>query len=80
MKTYFLYVRQYDIFANDYKLKVYKVTTDNVYRIIGKIYCTALEQIKRIDFNIWTKEREEFWIENGYKIINYKEPKLSHDN
>ena len=80
MKTYLLKIRQYNIFINDYELKVYKVTTDNIYRIIGKIYCTAFEAIKRIDYSQWTKERENFWIEQGYTIRDYKEPKLSEDN
>ena len=37
MKTYLLIVRQYEIMVNDYIIKVYKVTTDNIYRIIGKM-------------------------------------------
>lgn len=79
MKTYLLYVRQYDIMINDYRVRVYKVTTDNIYRIIGKIYCTALEKIERIDFNGWLQAREDFWIEKGYEIIDYQEPILSED-
>lgn len=80
MKIYFLYVRQYSIFINDYELKVYKVITDNIYRIIGKMYCQAFEEIKRINYVLWTEEREKFWIDNGCKIRIYKEPKLSEDD
>lgn len=80
MKTYLLYIRKYSIFSNSYELCVYKVTTDNVYRIIGKIVCTTLEHIERIDFNEWLPERENYWIEKGFKIFNYKEPHLSQDN
>lgn len=79
MKTFLLYVRQYDISINDNRLKVYKVTTDNLYRIIGKMYCTALEKIDRIDYNEYNEEREKFWKENGYTIKEYKEPKLRWD-
>lgn len=79
MKTLLLYVRQYDISINDNRLKVYKVTTDNLYRIIGKMYCTALEKIDRIDYNEYNEEREKFWKENGYTIKEYKEPKLRWD-
>lgn len=61
--TYLLYVRKYNIIANDYVLYVYKVTTDNIYRIIGKIVSTSMEHIKRIDFNEWSQEREDFWKE-----------------
>ena len=79
MKTYLLYVRQYSIFANDYVLKVYKVVTDSIYRIIGKMYCEALEHIKRIDYSPWAKEKEKYWKNEGYEIRIYKEPRLSED-
>lgn len=79
MKTYLLYIRKYSIITNQYELYIYKVTTDNIYRIIGKIFCTTLEEIKRIDYNEWLPEREKFWKENNYEIKNYKEPKLSED-
>lgn len=78
-KTFLLYVRQYDICINKNRLIVYKVTTDNLYRIIGKMYCTALEKIDRIDYNEYLEEREKFWIERGYTIEEYKEPKLRWD-
>ena len=79
MKTYFLYVRKYSILTNDYELYVYKVTTDNVYRIIGKIVVTTMEQIERIDYCRWSEEKEQFWIDRNQEIINYAEPKLSED-
>lgn len=77
--TFLVYVRQYSILINDYVLIVYKVTTDNIYRVIGKIVCTALESIKRIDFNSWSQSREDFWIKKGQDILYYKEPRLSCD-
>ena len=79
MKTYLLKVRQYDIMINDYRIKVYKVTTDNVYRIIGKMYSTTLEKIDRIDYSQWIQEGEDYWKEHGYTIQNYIEPKLTED-
>lgn len=79
MRTYLLYVRQYDITIRDFRLYVYKVTTDNVYRIIGKIFSTSLEQIRRIDYNLWSQDRENFWLENGYTVNRYYEPKLKED-
>lgn len=78
MKTYLIYVRQYELMKNDYILKVYKVTTDNIYRIIGKIYVTALEEIKRIDYNEWMQEREDYWKEQNIPIHEYVEPKLKN--
>lgn len=60
-------------------LKVFKIKTDNIYRIIGKFYCTSIEHIERIDYSTYTPEREQFWINEGYEINNYTEPKLSED-
>ena len=79
MKTYLLKVKQYDITIDDYRLKVYKVTTDNIYRIIGKMYCTALEKIERIDYSEWMQEREDYWRVKGYAVEEYIEPILSED-
>ena len=61
-------------------LRVYRVRTDNIYRIVGKFYCTSIEKIDRIDYSIYTPEREQFWIDEGYEIKNYTEPVLSEDN
>ena len=58
---------------------MYKVKTDNVYRIIGKIYSTSIESIDRIDYSEHTPERENFWIDEGYRINEYKERKLMFD-
>lgn len=60
-------------------LIVYKVKTDNIYRVIGKIHCTSIEHIERIDYSRWTQEREQFWLDKGYKIKDYKEPILSEE-
>ena len=78
MKTFFLYIRQFSIITGKYELYVYKVSTDNIYRVIGKIYCTALEDIKRIDYCLWTESKERFWNEEGVKIYDYREPKLNY--
>ena len=79
MKTYLIYVRQYDLMKNDYVLKIYKVATDNIYRVIGKIYVTSLEAIKRIDYNEWMQEREDYWKEQNIPIYEYREPKLKNE-
>ena len=79
MKEYLLYIRIYDIFAKDYVLKIRRVKTDNIYRVIGKIYCTTLEQIQRIDYVINSKEHEDFWKEQNIPIFTYIEPKLSEE-
>lgn len=79
MKTYLIYVRKYSPMQNDYVLKVYKVTIDNIYRVIGKIYVTSLEAIKRIGYNEWTQEREDYWKEQNIPIYEYREPKLKYE-
>lgn len=78
-KTYLLKVRKYSIFTNDYQIYVYKVTTDNIYRIIGKMIVTSLERIERVNYSEWMQEREDYWKNNGYEIHNYNERKLSED-
>lgn len=60
-------------------LFVYKVKTDNIYRIIGKIHCTSIERIDRFDYSRFTLEKEQFWKDLGYKIRDYKEPILSEE-
>lgn len=80
MKTYLVYVNKYSIFTNDYRLCIYKVTTDCIYRIIGKMHYTSLEHIRRISFSEYNEEREKFWKNGGYTIQTYIEPKLSEDN
>ena len=60
-------------------LKVYRVKTDNIYRIIGKIYCNSLEHISRIDYSRYTSERKTFWISEGFEINQYTEPVLSEE-
>lgn len=79
MKTYFIYVRKFSFLTGSYELYVYKTITDNIYRVIGKIFVTTLERIERLDFNLWTPAREQFWIDEGKEIINYKEPHLSEE-
>ena len=74
MREYFVKVR-YSLSG----LKVFKIKTDNIYRIIGKFYCTSIENIERMDYSTYTPEREQFWINEGYEINNYTEPKLSED-
>ncbi|MDE6472073.1 MAG: hypothetical protein K2L52_03510 [Clostridia bacterium] len=71
--TYLLKVKQYDITLNDYRLKVYKVKTNDIYHVIGKIYCNAFERIESMSYGLWTKQREEFWEKEGYSVVDYKE-------
>ena len=74
MKEYLVKVR-YDLSG----LVIYKVKTDNIYRIIGKIHCTSIEHIDRVDYSRCIPEREKFWVDKGYKIRDYKEPILSEE-
>lgn len=60
-------------------LRVYEVKTDNIYRIIGKMICTSMEHIDRIDFSQYTLERLQYWIDEGFEINKYTEPVLSED-
>lgn len=77
MKTfsglYLFYVRQYDFISNNYKVKVYKCQTKDALHTIGEIHFRTEVEIKRIDINEWTEEREQYWIDNGYEIYDWKD-------
>lgn len=50
MRKYKLFIRQYDITSNDYKVREEIVETNDIYHEIGKIYSTSFTEIKRIDY------------------------------
>lgn len=50
MKKYKLFIRKYNLFKNDYEVIEKIVTTNDIYHEIGYIYCTTIEEIKRIDY------------------------------
>ncbi len=57
MKTYKLFIRKYNFMKNDYEVVEEIVKTNDIYHEIGYIYCTTLEEIKRIDY-VELKEEE----------------------
>lgn len=79
MKTYLIFIRDHNALVNDYTLTIYKTTTDNIYRVIGKIFVTSPVSIKRIGFKEWTQESEKYWEGTGLKIHEYREPILLED-
>ena len=50
MKKYKLWIRKYNLFKNDYEVIEKTVKTNDIYHKIGYIYCTTIEDIKRIDY------------------------------
>lgn len=74
MKKYLLAVR-YALSG----LRVYEVETDNIYRIIGKMICTSIEHIVRIDYSQFTLEALQYLMDMGFEINEYTEPVLSED-
>lgn len=58
MKTYKLFIRKYNIMLNDYIIEERIIKTKDIYHEIGYIYCTTIEDIKRISY-FETKEVEE---------------------
>lgn len=50
MKKYKLWIRKYNLFKNDYEIIEEVITTSDIYHEIGYIYCTTIEDIKRIDY------------------------------
>lgn len=55
MKWYILYVRRFSIFGkkeNDFiELYKYKVFTDDIYHVVGYLYCTTLEKIEDVRYH-----------------------------
>ena len=50
MRTYKLFIRKYNLLKNDHEVIEEIVETKDIYQEIGYIYCTTLEEIKRIDY------------------------------
>lgn len=50
MKKYKLWIRKYNLLKNDYEVVERIVETNDIYHEIGYIYCTTIEEIKRIDY------------------------------
>jgi len=50
MKKYKLMYHQYNIFSNNYEYKEKIIETDDIYHEIGKLYCTELCDIKRVNY------------------------------
>jgi len=70
-KDMLFYVRKYSILHNDYVLVVYRTKTTDVYHTMGEIKARSMEEIKRIDWNDYTPEHENYWKEHGYEILNW---------
>lgn len=50
VEQFILYVTKYSIFSNAYELFKYRCYTDDLYHVIGYMYCTTLEKIERISY------------------------------
>ena len=73
MKTYKLFIRKYNFMKNDYEVVEEIVKTNDIYHEIGYIYCTTLEEIKRIDY-VELKERGNKW---NTTIVTYTNKRRS---
>lgn len=50
MKLYKLLIRKYNMIKNEYETVEQIIETNDIYHEVGKIYCTTVEHIKRIDY------------------------------
>ena len=50
LKTYKLFICQYNILKNNYVTYAKIVKTNDIYHEIGYLYCTELQHIIRIDY------------------------------
>lgn len=78
-KEFLVGVKKYNIVTNSYEWSMYKVLTDNIYRIIGKIHACAITSIEQTYYAEWSQERENWWKLNGVRVKIYREPKLAYD-
>lgn len=62
-KIYLIYVR-YALSG----IQIYKIETNDIYHVIGKLYCNSIEQIQRINYNTYTETRREYWTTQGLSI------------
>lgn len=74
--NWFFYMTRWDPFseAKDHKtLFVYKSYTDDPMHTIGEMYSKTIETIYCIDYNVWTPEMEQFWLDEGFEIYKWKD-------
>lgn len=50
MKKYKLWIKKYNLLKNEYEVIEKIVRTNDIYHEIGYIYCTTMEDIKRISY------------------------------
>lgn len=71
--NYLIYSDEFDIFTNDYKLKVIGVNTDDIYHTIGEYYYRSEVKINRLTFNECTLSRLKYWKDRYYEIHEFKD-------
>ena len=71
--THLMYVRQYSIIDNKYKLYIVGVNTNDIFHTMGEYLFRSETQIKRIDQVKCTQRRLDYWKENGYEIYEFKD-------
>lgn len=77
---YKLFINQYNITKNDYKVREEIVETNDIYHEIGKIYCTSLCDIKRIDYmKIDEKKELQDRIDKAIEYIEQEDWNTEYD-
>lgn len=71
MKTYKLFIRYWD------GLKVDIIKTDDIYHYIGKLYCTSIEKIERVDYKELIDEKYCIPMDDICKVCSMKYQCLS---
>ena len=64
MKRYKLWIRKYNLFKNEYEVIEDVIATNDIYHEIGYIYCTTIEDIKRIDYQEIKEQEENRYVKN----------------
>lgn len=69
--THLLYVREYNIFTNTYKVNVYAVKTDDIFHTIGEYVFRSVVKVDRITFVDYTEEKVNYLVKGGHKIHTF---------
>lgn len=71
--NYLIYSYEFDIFTNDYKLKIIGVNTDDIYHTIGEYHYRSMVHIRRLTFAECTKTKLDYWKNRYYEIHEFKD-------
>lgn len=71
--NYLIYSDEFDIFTNDYKLKVIGVNTDDIFHTIGEYLYRSFVSIKQLNFGKCNQAKLDYWKHENYEIHEFND-------